>query len=134
MINVLPTGRFTGRVILSTGLASGHGDNCAIQLKTAVTLVNGAQGGGYVAIGKLLEDATGKYMALPDENDTTTHAAILLDSWYRYNASDSRALLRAGYWDYTTQARTGLIVHTDITPAFTVATFGFRCSLSEGNL
>ena len=133
VINVLPTGRFTGRVILSTGLASGHGDNCAIQLKTAVTLVNGAQGGGYVAIGKLLEDATGKYMALPDENDTTTHAAILLDSWYRYNASDSRALKRAGFWGTTTRARTGLFVPTNSTPASTYYGIGFRAALSAGN-
>ena len=134
MINVLPTGRFTGRVILSAGLSSNHGDDCAIQLKTAVTLVSGAQGGNYLAIGKLLEDATGKYMALPDESDVATHAAILLDSWYRYNASDSRALERAGYWVDTTQARTGLIVITSYTPAYTVYDLGFRCSLSEGNL
>jgi len=134
VINVLPTGRFTGRVILSTGLASGHGDNCAIQLKTAVTLVSGAQGGAYIAIGKLLEDATGKYMALPDENDTTTHAAILLDSWHRYNASDSRALIRAGNWDKTSRARSGLLVHTNIIPVVVSNDIGFRCSLSEGNL
>ena len=134
VINVLPTGRFTGRAILSTGLTSNHGDNCAIQLKTAITLVNGAQGGGWVTMGKLLEDATGKYMALPDESDTTTHAATLLDSWYRYNASDSRALIRAGYWGHTTQARTGLIVLTHSTPVSVNYAVGFRCSLSEGNL
>ena len=131
--NVLPTGRFTGRVILSAGLSSNHGDDCAIQLKTAVTLVSGAQGGNYLAIGKLLEDATGKYMALPDESDVATHAAILLDSWYRYNASDSRALRRAGLWDDATQARTGLVVLTLITPAYTNYNIGFRGALSAGN-
>ena len=133
VINVLPTGRFTGRAILSTGLTSNHGDNCAIQLKTAITLVNGAQGGGWVTMGKLLEDATGKYMALPDESDTTTHAATLLDSWFRYNASDSRALLRAGTWYLTTQARTGLFVRTYSTPAYTANDLGFRGALSAGN-
>ena len=133
VINVLPTGRFTGRAILSTGLTSNHGDNCAIQLKTAITLVNGAQGGGWVTMGKLLEDATGKYMALPDESDTTTHAAALLDSWYRYNASDSRALIRAGRWDYTTLARTGLLVSPYYTPVTVSYSVGFRGALSAGN-
>ena len=131
---VLPTGRFTGRAILSAGLASNHGDNCAIQLKTAVTLINGAQAGDWVAMGKLLEDATGKYMALPDESDTATHAATLLDSWYRYNASDSRALLRCGSWDITTQARSGLLVTTDLVPTITSNSLGFRSCLSIGNL
>ena len=134
VINVLPTGRFTGRAILSTGLTSNHGDNCAIQLKTAITLVNGAQGGGWVTMGKLLEDATGKYMALPDESDTTTHAAALLDSWYRYNASDSRALRRAGAWHDPTRARTGLVVYTNYTPVNVSHVIGFRCALSVGNL
>jgi len=127
---VIITGRFTGRAILLAGMATDHLDNCLMQLTTAITLVNGAQGGDWVAMGKLLEDATGKYMALPDESDTTTHAATLLDSWYRYNASDSRALLRAGYWDDTTTAWTGLIVKTSKTPVYAVCTVGFRAALS----
>jgi len=124
VINVLPTGRFTGRVILSTGLASGHGDNCAIQLTTAVDLSDG-EVAGWAAIGALLEDATGKYMALPDKADTTTHAATLLDSWYKYDNSDSRALIRAGLWNAATQARTGLFVRRTRRPRSRAATSVF---------
>ena len=134
--HVLITGRFTGRLILASGITNGagHGDNCLIQLKTAVTLINGAQEGDYLAIGAMLEDATGKYMALPDESDTTTHAATLLDQWYRYNAADSRALERAGYWDRTRKARTGLVVDTSNAPTSTYNNIGFRSALSVGNL
>jgi len=132
--NVIITGRFSGRLILSAGIANNHADNIPFALKTAVTLVNGAQGGNWVAIGKLLEDATGKYMALPDESDTTTHAATLLDSWYRYNASDSRALTRAGVWSGATEARTGLIMSTNSAPPDTGSGVGFRAALSVGNL
>jgi hypothetical protein len=114
-------------------MATAHLDNCLMQLTTAVDLSDG-EVAGWAASGALLEDATGKYMALPDKADTTTHAATLLDSWYKYDNSDSRALRRAGYWSHTTRARTGLIVETYYTPARTVNHIGFRCSLSEGNL
>jgi len=130
---VIITGRFTGRAILSAGMATAHLDNCLMQLTTAVDLSDG-EVAGWAAIGALLEDATGKYMALPDKADTTTHAATLLDSWYKYDNSDSRALIRAGFWDFTTQARTGLVVHTGITPVGVSFVIGFRCSLSEGSL
>jgi len=134
--HVLITGRFTGRLILASGITNGagHGDNCLIQLKTAVTLINGAQEGDYLAIGAMLEDATGKYMALPDESDTTTHAATLLDQWYRYKAAASRALLRAGDWGRATKARTGLFVYTNNAPTITSRNLGFRSALSVGNL
>jgi len=105
-------------------MATAHLDNCLMQLTTAVDLSDG-EVAGWAAIGALLEDATGKYMALPDKADTTTHAATLLDSWYKYDNSDSRALIRAGNWGYTTRARTGLIVGTSTTPAFTVYSLGF---------
>ena len=133
--NVLITGRFTGRLILSSGItnASGHGDNCLIQLKTAIDLCQD-DAGAWKAIGKLLEDATSKYMALPDYSDTTTHIATLLDSWYPRDSGDSRALERAGYWHYTTEARTGLFVYTDIEPTYTNLNIGFRAALSVGNL
>ena len=128
---VIITGRFTGRAILSAGMATAHLDNCLMQLTTAVDLSDG--GGGWAAIGALLEDATGKYMALPDKADTTTHAATLLDSWYKYDNSDSRALIRAGYWNLTTQARTGLVVYTYFTPVRVHFSVGFRAALSAGN-
>jgi len=131
VINVLPTGRFIGRVILSTGLTSGHGDNCAIQLKTAVDLCNG-EAAAYAAIGALLEDATEKYMALPDVTDLTTDVATYLDSWYKYDNSDSRALIRAGHWARGTRARTGLFVHTGRPPTYAYYDVGFRAALSVG--
>ena len=130
---VIITGRFTGRAILSAGMATAHLDNCLMQLTTAVDLSDG-EVAGWAAIGALLEDATGKYMALPDKADTTTHAATLLDSWYKYDNSDSRALVRAGDWGLTTRARAGLVVQTYRTPAVTTYSVGFRCSLSSGNL
>jgi hypothetical protein len=130
---VIITGRFSGILVLSAGASSNHGDDCLIQLKTAVTIVSGADAGTWKAIGALLEDATGKYMALPDGTDTTTHAATLLDSWYSYNNSDSRALRRAGDWGTTTKARTGLFVSTYGTPAGTDNSVGFRAALSVGN-
>ena len=130
---VIITGRFTGRLLLAAGMATDHIDNALIQLKTAVTVVAGAQAGDWLAIGKLLEDATGKYMLLPDESDVTTHAATLLDSWHRYNNSDSRALRRCGHWDRTTQARSGLVVSAFSTPTITHNYIGFRVALSIGN-
>ena len=129
---VIITGRFTGRAILSAGMATAHLDNCLMQLTTAVDLSDG-EVAGWAAIGALLEDATGKYMALPDKADTTTHAATLLDSWYKYDNSDSRALVRAGRWSRTTRARTGLFVTTDYTPVNVYSFLGFRGALSAGN-
>jgi len=131
--NVIPTGRFTGRLILSGGLSADHDNNTAIQLKTAIDLCQDDVGAWRI-IGALLSDATGKYMALPDYSDISTHAATLLDQWYAYDAGDSRALLRAGDWHDTTRARTGLFVVTFKTPVNVSSNIGFRCSLSEGNL
>jgi len=131
--NVIYTGRFSGRLILSAGIANNHADNIPFALKTAVDLCNG-EAAGYVAIGALLEDATGKYMALPDVTDTTTDAATYLDSWYKYDNSDSRALLRAGYWNDTSQARSGLIVITATPPVAVINSLGFRACLSVGSL
>lgn len=130
---VIITGRFTGRLILSAGTASGHGDNCVIQLKTAVDLCSSGAA-GWLSIGKLLEDATGKYMGLPDFSDTSTHAATYLDDGYRYNNSDSRALNRCGYWTTGVGARSGLFVFTHITPSGANTDRGFRAALSIGNL
>jgi hypothetical protein len=130
---VIITGRFSGILVLSAGCATDHGDNCLIQLKTAVTLVSGADAGRYKAIGKLLEDATGKYMALPDGSDTTTHTSTYLDDWYSYNNSDSRVLQRCGSWFNGTRARSGLIVYTGNTPSITNATLGFRAALNLGD-
>jgi hypothetical protein len=130
---VIITGRFTGTVFLAAGMATDHLDNAVIQLKTAINLCNGATA-GWVAIGKLLEDATSKYMALPDFSDTSTHAATYLDSSYRCDYSDSRALLRCGYWGRGSYARSGLFVTTRDTPARTVTGISFRAALSIGNL
>jgi hypothetical protein len=132
---VIITGRFSGRLILASGITNeaGHGDNCLIQLKTAVDLCHD-DAGTYKAYGKLLEDATGKYMALGDYTDVSTHASTYLDSWYAYDAGDSRALVRAGTWFHTTEARTGLIVSTTQTPASANNSIGFRSALSVGNL
>ena len=127
--NVLITGRFSGRLILSSGIANNHADNIPVALKTAVDLCNG-EAAAYVAIGALLEDATGKYMALPDVTDTTTDAATYLDSWYKCDVSDSRALRRAGNWSDAARARTGLVVYTYTTPASSYSSLGFRCALS----
>ena len=129
---VIITGRFTGRLLLAAGMSADHIDNALIQLKTAVDLSDGASA-AWAAIGKLMEDATGKYMALPDKADTSTHAATYLDSWYKYDNSDSRALRRCGNWHYTTDARSGLIVTTSSTPAYTSSDIGFRVALSIGN-
>jgi hypothetical protein len=133
--HVLITGRFTGRLILSSGITNvaGHGDNCLIQLKTAVDLCQD-NAGGWKAIGKLLEDATSKYMALPDYADTTTHAATLLDSWYAYDNADSRALLQCGSFGSVTKTRSGLFVYTANTPTDAYYYIGFRAALSIGEL
>ena len=130
---VIITGRFSGILVLSAGCATDHGDNCLIQLKTAVTLVSGADAGQYKAIGKLLEDATGKYMALPDGSDTSTHTSTYLDNWYSYNNSDSRVLRRCGYWINRTRARSGLLVGTYTTPSTTYNSLGFRAALNLGD-
>lgn len=129
---VIITGRFTGRVILSSGLTSSHGNNCVIQLKTAIDLCNGASS-GWASIGKLLEGADSKQMSLPDISDTTTHSATYLDSIYKYENNDSRALARCGSWSYGSHARSGLIVFTVYPPAITVADIGFRAALSIGS-
>jgi hypothetical protein len=130
---VIITGRFSGRLLLSAGMATDHLDNSVIQLKTAINLCNGATA-GWVAIGKLLEGADSKYMALPDFTDTSTHAATYLDSGYRYDNSDSRALQRCGYWGRGSLARSGLIVNPDSPPAYTSTALSFRAALSIGNL
>ena len=129
---IIITGRFTGRAILASATTLAHIDNAPMQLTTAVDLSDGVSV-GWAAIGKLLEDATGKYMALPDKADTTTHAATYLDSWYKYDNADSYALLRCGNWDSTTKARSGLLVFTHYTPAGTNNYIGFRVALSIGN-
>jgi hypothetical protein len=131
--HVLITGRFTGRLILSAGLNTNHVDNDLIQLKTAVDLCQD-DAGNWKVIGKLLEDATSKYMALPDHADVSTHAATLLDSWYAQDNADSRALERCGHWDYVTFARSGLVVGTHHLPTYTGYSVGFRAALSIGNL
>jgi len=130
---VIITGRFTGRAILSAGLATDHLDNSLMQLTTAVNLSDG-EAGAWAAIGALLEDATGKYMALPNKADTTTHAATYLDSWYKYDNADSRALERCGNWGDTTRARSGLVVRASNTPAYVGTRIGFRAALSISNL
>jgi len=126
---VLITGRFTGRLILSAGLSTDHGDNLLIQLKTAVDLCQD-DAGGYDAIGALLVDATSKYMALPEHGDTTSHASTYLDSWYPYDNGDSRALRRGGNWDRTSDARRGFIVSAGTLPTTTTSSGGFRAALS----
>jgi len=131
--HILIMGRFTGRLILSAGLGSNHGDDCLIQLKTAVDLCQD-NAGTWKVIGKLLEDATSKTMALPDHSDVATHAVTLLDSWYAYDNGDSRVLKRAGNWVNTTRARSGLFVRTNDTPTVTHYLIGFRAALSVGNL
>jgi len=82
----------------------------------------------------LLEDATSKYMALPDYSDVSTYTSTYLDSWYAYDAGDSRAVRRCGYWVSTTKARSGLLVAASGLPPSTDSSFGFRSCLSEGNL
>ena len=129
---VIITGRFTGRLLLAAGMATDHIDNALIQLTTAVDLCQGDTGNWNV-IGKLLEDATSKYMAMPDHADIATHAASLLDSWYAHDSGDSRALRRCGYWGGTTKARSGLVVRTDSAPTITNSNIGFRAALSIGN-
>jgi hypothetical protein len=130
---VIITGRFTGRAILASATTLAHIDNAPMQLTTAVDLSDGASA-AWAAIGKLLEDATGKYMCLPDKADTTTHASTYLDSWYKYDNADSRALARCGYWGDTTKARSGLFVTTDYMPTNAYYVIGFRVALSIGNL
>jgi hypothetical protein len=130
---VIITGRFSGRLILSSATTLDHIDNAVIQLKTAVDLCSGATA-GWADIGKLLEDATGKYMALPDFSDTTTNAATYLDQAYKYDNSDSRALNRCGSWTSGVLARSGLLVAANNAPSSTGALRGFRSALSIGNL
>jgi len=129
---VIITGRFTGRLLLAAGMATDHIDNALIQLKTAINLCQDDVG-TWKAIGKLLEDATSKYMAMPDYADVSTHAAILLDSWYAYDIADSRALLRCGDWSSTTETRSGLFVGTSTLPTYVGYNIGFRAALSIGN-
>lgn len=131
---VIITGRFTGRLLLATGITNvaGHGDNCLIQLKTAVDLCQNDVG-NWKIIGKLLEDATSKYMAIPDYADVSTHASTYLDLWYAYDNADSRVLRRCGYWGITTDARSGLVVYADATPTVTGSSVGFRVALSISN-
>ena len=130
---VIITGRFTGRLILSSPTSMQHLDNSLIRLKTAIDLSNGVSA-GWAVIGALLDDAAGKYMALPNKADTTTHASTYLDQWYKYDNSDSRALARCGHWVLTTKARSGLLVGTDSEPTSTNTNIGFRAALSIGNL
>jgi len=130
---IIITGRFTGRAILSSALTLPHGDNDLIQLKTAVDISNGAAS-GWKNIGALLEDATGKYMVLPNKADPSTHYSTYLDSWYAYDNNNSRALRRCGDWDKTSYARSGLLVSTLGTPTGTDYSLGFRAALSISNL
>ena len=130
---VIITGRFTGRVILAAGLTASHGDNCQVQLKTAIDLCNGAAT-SWSAIGKLLEGADSRQMALPDFTDTTTHYATYLDSAYKYDNNDSRALRRCGDWAGGSRARSGLLVAPYIHPTSAYTYIGFRAALSVGNL
>jgi hypothetical protein len=129
---VIITGRFTGRLLLAAGMATDHLDNALIQLTTAIDLCQN-DAGNWKAIGKLLEDATSKYIAMPDYADVSTHASTYLDLWYTYDAGDSRALLHCGNWGRATRARSGLIVSTYFTPMHTDDTIGFRVALSIGN-
>jgi len=130
---VIITGRFTGRAILASATTLAHIDNASMQLTTAVDLSDGVTA-GWAAIGALLEDATGKYMALPNKADTTTYASTYLDSWHQYDNNDSRALIRCGRWVDTTKARSGLFVYTDSAPTSTHYGIGFRVALSLSNL
>ena len=130
---VIITGRFTGRVILAAGLTASHGDNCQVQLKTAIDLCNGAAT-SWSAIGKLLEGADSRQMALPDFTDTTTHYATYLDSAYKYDNNDSRPLRRCGRWGLGSYARSGLFIFAGAPPTYAYTTLGFRAALSVGNL
>ena len=132
---VIITGRFSGRLILSSGMTLAHGDDCAIQLKTAVDVSSaGTSTSTSKAIGALLDDATGRCMALPNFADTTTHVSTYLDSGYIYNNSDSRVLGRGGNWNSGANARAGLFVKTYYSPTYTTCGVGFRAALSFGNL
>jgi hypothetical protein len=131
--NLIITGRFTGRAVLSSALSSAHGENCQIQLKTAIDLCNGAAT-SWSAIGKLLEGADSRQMALPDFNDTTTHYATYLDSAYKYDNNNSRALVRCGGWVLGSYARSGLFAYAGSGPTYTNTYIGFRAALSVGNL
>lgn len=129
---VIITGRFTGRLLLSAGMATDHINNALIQLKTAINLCQD-DAGSWKVIGKLLEDATSKYMAMPDYADVSTHASTYLDSWYVYDNGTSRVLQRGSDWSKSTKARSGLIVKTVEDPTNVYTSVGFRCSLSIGN-
>jgi len=130
---VIITGRFTGRAILASATSLQHLDNALIQLKTAVDLCDGVAD-VWAVIGALLEDATGKYMALPDKSDTITHDDTYLDQWYKKDDGASYALGRCGDWSSTTKARSGLIVNTSGTSTNVYSYIGFRAALSIGNL
>jgi hypothetical protein len=137
---VIITGRFSGIAVLSAGMATDHGDNCLIQLKTALDVTSQAQTGlgkgvgAYKTIYELLDDATGKYMALPDFSVTSGgYPTTYLDSGYAYDNEDSRALQRCGSWSDGSYARSGLLVSCASTPALTHYRIGFRAALSIGN-
>jgi len=130
---VIIDGRFSGRLILASAMVSNHGDNCLIQLKSAINLSSGVTE-NWVTIGSLLEDSAGKYMALGDKGDTTSHTATYIDSWYQYDNGDSRVLRRCGAWDYPTQARSGLTFGSYMTPSDVYSFVGFRAALSIGEL
>lgn len=130
---VIITGRFSGILVLSAGTSADHDDNTEFQLKTAVDVCNGAADAWHT-IYSLLEDATGKYMALPDISVTSDgYSSTYLDEWYSRDNSDSRALSRCGAWTYGSKARSGLAMTCHDAPTATGAVFGFRAALSIGN-
>jgi hypothetical protein len=138
---VLITGRFSGILILSSGLTLDHGDDCEIQLKTAVDVTSVAKtgleldSGSYLTIYSLLEDATEKYMALPDFSVTSDgYSSTYLDSGYAYENEDSRVLTRCGYWHRGPHARSGLFVDCRYSPSTAGSVVGFRAALSIGSL
>jgi len=136
---VIITGRFSGRLILSTGLTLDHDDDCLIQLKTPVDVSSTTKTGldlgtgEWKNIGALLADETSKYMALPDFTDTSSYYDIYLDQSYAYENDDSRMLRRCCYW-YFSNARSGLVINAIDTPTNTETYVGFRAALSIGNL
>lgn len=130
--SVIITGQFTGRLILSSATTLDHIDNAQIQLSAAIDLCyNEAE--AWTTIGKLLEVATAKYMALPDKTDTTTYYNKYLDSWYKYDNTDSRVLIRSGDWSNGLQDRSGLSIDVRNVPLATGPKIGFRSALSIGN-
>jgi len=130
---VIITGRFSGRLILSSGMGLAHSDNCQIQLKSAINLSSGVSE-AWVNIGALLEDSTGKYMALPDKGDTASYTSTYLDSWYQFDNNDSRVIRRSSNWDYPSSCRSGLLTGSYMQPTDSGFITGFRAALSVGNL